>query len=123
MTESEAKTMLEAYLKCKNKEDAACYGKGCDKNCDECDLLYMQGTSGQHKEVIEMAITALEEVQQYHAVGTVEECKAAVEKTKIKKPVRDEYFGFVNYECPNCHHEVSNVQKYCDKCGQKLGND
>lgn len=35
MTENEAKTMLEAYLKCKNEEDAACYGKGCDRNCDE----------------------------------------------------------------------------------------
>lgn len=60
MTENEAKTMLEAYLKCKNEEDAACYGKGCDRNCDECDLTYMQGTSGQHKEAIAVAIKALE---------------------------------------------------------------
>lgn len=28
----------------------------------------------------EMAIKALEEVQQYRAIGTVEECRAAVEK-------------------------------------------
>lgn len=31
-------------------------------------------------EAIELAIKALEEVQQYRAIGTVEECRAAVEK-------------------------------------------
>ena len=31
-------------------------------------------------EDLEMAIKALEEVQQYRAIGTVEECRAAVER-------------------------------------------
>lgn len=57
----------------------------------------------------------------YLEAGTVEECLEAVGKQKIKKPVRDEYCGFVSYECPTCHHDVTNVQRYCDKCGQKLG--
>lgn len=55
--------------------------------------------------------------------GTPEECRAAVEKQKPKKPVMDGYCGFESYECPTCHHDISNEQKYCDKCGQKLGDD
>ena len=31
---------------------------------------------------LDMAINALEDVQQYRAIGTVEECRAAVEKMK-----------------------------------------
>ena len=124
MTENEAKIFLEAYLKCKNKEDAACYGKGCDKNCDECDLLYMQGTSGQHKEVIAMAINALEEVQQYRAIGTVEECREAVEKQKAKRPDGGRDIEGNDYLiCPNCCAIVADgewVANFCPDCGQKL---
>ena len=35
----------------------------------------------------EMAIQALEEVQSYRQIGTVEECREAVEKQKEKKPL------------------------------------
>lgn len=34
----------------------------------------------------QIAINALEEVQQYREIGTVEECRAAVEKQTAKKP-------------------------------------
>lgn len=34
----------------------------------------------------EMAIKSLEEVQQYRQIGTVEECREAVEKQTAKKP-------------------------------------
>ena len=34
---------------------------------------------------IDIAIKALEEVQQYRAIGTPEECRAAVDKMKPKK--------------------------------------
>lgn len=75
-----------------------------------------------YEEAKQIIKTALEDVQQYREIGTVEECREAVEKQKIiKKPVKDEYCGFVSYECPICHHDVTNVQRYCDKCGQKLG--
>ena len=63
------------------------------------------------------------EIQQYRAIGTPEECRAAMEKQKPKKPVMDGYCCFESYECPTCHHDISNEQKYCDKCGQKLGDD
>lgn len=77
----------------------------------------------EYQEAKTVAVQALEEVQQYRAIGTLEECRAAVEKQKPKKPVMDGYCCFESYECPTCHHDISNEQKYCDKCGKKLGDD
>ena len=36
-------------------------------------------------EMIDFAISALKEIQQYRKIGTVEECRKAVEKQKAKK--------------------------------------
>lgn len=77
----------------------------------------------EYQEAKTVAVQALEEIQQYRAIGTLEECRAAVEKQKPKKPVMDGYCCFESYECPTCHHDISDEQKYCDKCGQKLGDD
>jgi len=77
----------------------------------------------EYQEAKTVAVQALEEIQQYRTIGTPEECRAAVEKQKPKKPVMDGYCCFESYECPTCHHDISNEQKYCDKCGQKLGDD
>lgn len=50
----------------------------------------------------EVAIKTLEEVQQYHAIGTLEECRAAVEKQTAKKPcIQQEERGYC-FECPSC---------------------
>ena len=73
---------------------------------------------------IEEAIEALKEVQQYRAIGTVEECREAVEKQKLKKPVKDKY----NHNCcPNCGWIVSGEGGYgeefcphCENCGQAI---
>lgn len=49
-----------------------------------------------------MAIKALEEVQQYRAIGTLEECKIAVEKQRPKKTINpDDDYG--TFKCPNCN--------------------
>ena len=44
-------------------------------------------TSGYQmlRESLDMAIKALEEIQQYREIGTVEECRKAVEKQKNRK--------------------------------------
>ncbi len=60
MTESEAKEMLEAKLQCMILEDLSCVEKGCDRNCDDCDCNYMQGTVGEQKEALRIAINTLE---------------------------------------------------------------
>ena len=71
----------------------------------------------------EMAIKALEEIQQYRAIGTVEECREAIEKQKSKKPTEQYRLGTSGRggKCPSCkdHIDRSVCAMYCD-CGQKL---
>ena len=78
-----------------------------------------------------VAIQALEEVQQYRAIGTPEEYLAAVEKQEAKKPkeYEDKFYG-----CPACGNVLlhkwekyptklmnkKNGLPYCLGCGQKL---
>lgn len=73
----------------------------------------------------EMAIKALEEVQQYRQIGTPEECLAAVEKQTAKKVKSisqvkdgDSYVGLIG-RCPCCGDILEEDTVYCD-CGQKL---
>lgn len=79
----------------------------------------------------EMAIQALEEVQKYRKIGTVEECLAWKEKQNAKKIISFDYNnGTVNYGCPVCKRKIiskidgewcgGTFNEYCDRCGQKL---
>ena len=66
------------------------------------------------------AVKALTEIQQYRAIGTVEECQEAREKQIPKKPIHD---GL--YACPNCHTLMLQGTfeargKCCKECGQVL---
>lgn len=73
----------------------------------------------------EVAIKTLEEVQQYHAIGTLEECQAAVEKQTTMEPIR-----MGKCTCPSCgtHNEVWKKRRntlpsdivYCWHCGQAV---
>ena len=78
-------------------------------------------------------ISALEEIQQYREIGTVEECREAVEKQKAKKilPLRNGllYEDGWRYKCPNCgcavgrnvyHPDVTKDFEYCSMCGQRI---
>lgn len=70
--------------------------------------------------VLEESNRALSEIQQYRSIGTVEECRAAVEKQKEKKPIQDGG-KFINYyKCPQCNEYVHFKDKFCMTCGQKL---
>lgn len=40
----------------------------------------------EYAEALRTAITAIKEIQQYRKIGTVEECREAVDKQKAKKP-------------------------------------
>lgn len=77
------------------------------------------------------ATKAIEEIQQYRKIGTVEECREAVEKQKPKKPIPINYQDYADkidnaeffegsYFCPNCG-TVLRSGSYCNRCGQKLG--
>lgn len=71
---------------------------------------------------LDTAIAALEEIQQYRTIGTVQECREAREKQDPVKPmaVMDKS-GRKVYECVNCGNDfpVGIVYlKYCPWCGQ-----
>ena len=58
--------------------------------------------------------TAIEQVQQYRQIGTLEECREAVEKhTAISREIIEG-----KYFCPKCHNLMP-YPGYCG-CGQKL---
>lgn len=81
-------------------------------------------TSGYQmlRESLDMAIEALKEIQQYHEIGTVKECREAVEKQKPKKPHRN-YKKFSGLWC-KCGWYLGQKQcldiKYCPNCGQAI---
>ena len=81
-------------------------------------------------EALEIAQKALEEVQQYREIGTVEECREAVEKQKPEKPDYEgdgyDNNGNIIYDtwiCPTCGawYEVDyDDYKHCPECGQAI---
>ena len=114
-------------------------------------------------EALDVAIEAIKEIQQYKdnslclipedvysrqcseldaykEIGTVEECREAVEKQKPKKPkdslkinpVIDGNGAYVDADtivyllCPNCEELVGieeNCDNYCRECGQKIDKE
>lgn len=73
---------------------------------------------------LQYTISSLEEIQKYREIGTVEECREAVEKQKPKAPAVDKYHHDC---CPNCGWVVAGDTGYgkeylphCENCGQKI---
>lgn len=79
----------------------------------------------EQDKALSVAQKVFEEIQQYRAIGTVEECRKAVEKQKAKKPIRIDMCT-----CPNCGTYNETVKKrrktvnedivYCWHCGQAM---
>lgn len=87
--------------------------------------------SGQIRRVAEFygaldtAINAMQELQQYREIGTLDEYREAREKQKAKKPIEDRHDNIRYtevYRCPVCNNSFSGrgYAKYCYHCGQKL---
>ena len=116
-------------------------------------LVTLKGTgaiNGEEIEAIDVVDDAMLELEQYRAIGTPEECRAAVEKQKEKKPrlCMNEVSGmFVDYadghgeykkqmnnwwRCPCCNSVVGQrvivhgrthdqrKKKFCEDCGTKV---
>lgn len=60
MIESEAIERLRAYHKCQRLQVKGIYEDCNESLCDNCDLCYAQGNTGEHIKSIEIAIQALE---------------------------------------------------------------
>lgn len=97
-------------------------------------------TSGYQmlRESLDIAITAIKEIQQYRKIGTVEECREAREKQIPKKPVckpkpYNESVGFNDeWFCPSCGAYIGyfyegmdepEQMEYCNECGQHIARD
>lgn len=63
-----------------------------------------------------VAVKALQDIQQYHAIGTISECSAAMEKQKMKRPFKSPD-GHMN--CVVCEEVVIFPLEYCQNCGQR----
>lgn len=63
MDNREAIEKLRAYLKCQKRQTKGIYYACNNKKCDDCDLCYMQGTTGEHLTSIELAIQALAKLE------------------------------------------------------------
>lgn len=69
-------------------------------------------------EMCDMAISALKEIRQYREIGTVEECREAVEKKNAKNIIR--IAGQYPYKCPTCNGKLEIGYRHCIICGQLL---
>lgn len=68
----------------------------------------------------------LEDLKQYRAIGTPEECRETMEKYTAKKPmhVTNSYFGYQKHKehvgyCPDCGHQVEEPYG-CPNCLRKI---
>lgn len=139
MTENEALKIFEnevVILDCWIENDKDIIAN-CDMEDDEFDddkelaELSLKDYS-ERKELFETAISAFKEIQQYREIGTVEECRKAIEKQKPKLPdiytdTRQRAYGSVLvdiYECPNCGSYLSDFanepDSFCSNCGQAI---
>lgn len=87
----------------------------------------------RNNQAISAAVKALTEIQQYRAIGTVEECREAREKQIAKKPIEKnddgiECDGGGWLYCPTCGDELTDripfdnkdFYFHCLNCGQKF---
>lgn len=96
MTESEA---IKRIKECRNKP-----------NFQPC--IYMN-------EALNMAIKALEEVQKYRAIGTPEECRAAMERNNEKTRIIDGVTERCGYDFGTDAFQRK-LYKFCPVCGRKI---
>ena len=70
-----------------------------------------------------VATLAMQELQEYKKLGTLEEVREAVERKQEKQVInisKGKELRFIT--CPICSRRISNVEggNYCQTCGQNL---
>lgn len=96
MTESEA---IKRIKECRNTPNFQPY-------------IYMN-------EALNMAIKALEEVQQYRVIGTPDECRAAMERNNEKTRIIDGVTECCGYDFGTDAFQRK-LSKFCPVCGRKI---
>lgn len=84
------------------------------------------------RKIIALSNEDADKWESYKKIGSVEECREAVEKQKPKKPdyegdgYADGYMVYDTWICPNCGKEYEvdyDDYKYCPNCGQAIDNN
>ena len=71
------------------------------------------------EKALSAAIYAMQELQEYRKLGTLEKVSDAVEKQKEECPIAVlGIFGGEEYECKNCGSPVDYMDDYCKWCGK-----
>lgn len=83
MNNSEVLEKLRAYLKCQDNKVKGINAMCTHNMCDNCDLCYMQGTTGEHIEAIEVAIQALEKLKDDEPCCRCDSITANINKAKV----------------------------------------
>lgn len=129
MTENEAVKYMQIEKECINRD--------CDRNCAKCDIVQEVDDLNS---AYDAAIKALEEVQQYQAIGTHEECvrknftfKSLLESREKQTPKKPDLEGdgygddgvliYDTWICPCCgkRYEIDYEEyDYCPNCGQAI---
>lgn len=118
MTENEAKKLIAKFC-----EDRMNFARGKDMSDKELDDFC------KFSDALNLSISSLEEIQQYRAIGTVEEFREGRERQIPKKPMRIrllETSGVHCRICPICKNPVyadlsnKNHIEYCGHCGQAI---
>ena len=73
-------------------------------------------------EALSVVLKCIEEIRKYREIGTVEECREAVEK---QKPMKVNEVHVDEYYCPacdseNCCDQGKVYDKYCPVCGRAI---
>ena len=129
MTENEAVKYMRIEKECINRD--------CDRNCAKLDIVH---EADDLNSAYDAAIKALEEVQQYQAIGTHEECvrknftfKSLLESREKQTPKKPDLEGdgygddgvliYDTWICPCCgkRYEIDYEEyDYCPNCGQAI---
>lgn len=120
MTENEAKKLITKFC-----EDRMNFARGMDMSDKELEDFC------KFSDALTLSISSLEEIQQYRAIGTVEECREARERQRGKKP--NITTGKTEEDrlacCPICEGNLDwtyngfwrkGNPKYCSNCGQTI---
>lgn len=95
-------------------------------------LVTLKGTGavkGAEIEAIDLIDEFMLELEQYQAIGTVDECRKAIEKQKPQPPHiwgdgydKEENIIYDMYDCPGCgqSYEIDDKYKHCPECGQAI---
>lgn len=134
MTENEAIERLECMRLFMQINDSASESKFLEedyiankmaiKALEEAQQYRAIGTVEQLLDMKQNYAEALSDWRQYRKIGTVEECREAMERQKAKKPTLYGDFEDGKLICPNCEEDLMDLAECgfncCPYCGQAI---